>query len=375
MSEKKDFISLALEDEKSFSDLCKDFGISRECGYKWLRRYREYGLEGLNEKSRKPRTSPSKTSSEVEAEVLSVRTRHPAWGGRKIYAYLQQRGNRTLPNPSTITRILHRHGRIDEEQSVKHKAFTRFEHDLPNQLWQMDFKGHFPIGAERCHPLTILDDHSRYSLSIKACKNEQKASVQEELISVFRKYGLPERMTMDNGTPWGLSSKERGYTSLEVWLILLGIRVSHSRPMHPQTQGKDERFHRTLKKELLDRSQFRGFEEAQKAFDQWREVYNYERPHESCKMYPPATKYQRSKRSYPEKMPALEYDERGVIKKLSNKGVLHFNGTGYYISDSMKGLYVNLVESEKSGVLKVYLNHQKVREIDTVNKLAAQKIF
>lgn len=318
--------------------------------------------------------SPSKTSPEIENQILQARNQHPTWGGRKICAYLKHRGVILLPNPSTVTRILHRHDKIQEEQSLKHKPFKRFEHGIPNQLWQMDFKGHFSAGSERCHPLTIIDDHSRFSLTIKACRSEQRPEVETGLISVFREYGLPERMTMDNGTPWGFSN-EKGYTGLEVWLILLGIRVSHSRPMHPQTQGKDERFHRTLKEELLARRQFGSIKEAQEAFDEWREMYNNERPHEACKMCPPVSRYHRSKRPYPEKISPCEYDGGGKVQKISNKGILHLEGTQYYISNSMSGLYVNLVESERPGILEVYLKHQKVQEIDTVNKVTAKKIL
>jgi transposase InsO family protein len=375
MSNKQHFISSVLEDERPFSSLCKDFNITRQCGYKWLKRYKEIGLEGLKEKSRRPHSSPSKTSTETEIQIIEVRNQHPSWGGRKIYAYLKRKGSAFLPNPSTITRILHRHYKIQEDQSIKHTSFKRFEHQQPNDLWQMDFKGHFPIGTERCHPLTVIDDHSRFSLNLHACKNEQKVTVQNSLIAVFREYGLPERMTMDNGTPWGLSSGVDGYTSLEVWLILLGIRVSHSRPLHPQTQGKDERFHRTLKEEVLKRREFTDFDEAQRVFNEWRDFYNNERPHEACKMLPPCSKYRPSKKQYPEKMPSITYDLEGEIRKISSKGILPFRGSYYYMSESMSGMYVNIVESDKPGVLKVYLNHQKVKEIDTINKRTARKII
>lgn len=217
MSNKKSFIKAAIEENGSFSSLCQRFNISRECGYKWLKRYKEHGFKGLEERSRKPLSTPFKTSSECESKILEVRNAHPAWGARKIHAYLKRLGN-ALPTSSTVNRILHRHGRISKEEANKHKAFCRFEHDLPNQLWQMDFKGFFEVNGKRCNPLTVLDDHSRFSLCLKACKNQQTLTVQEALIEAFREYGLPERMTMDNGSPWGCPS-EIGFTALEVWLI------------------------------------------------------------------------------------------------------------------------------------------------------------
>jgi transposase InsO family protein len=373
MSNKKNFILRALEKECSFSKLCNEFNISRECGYKWLKRYREEGYKGLEEKSRRPHSSPHKTSSALEQKIIHVRDKHPAWGARKIRAYLARRNILGLPTPSTITRLLHRHQRIEEEKSIKHKAFIRFEHENPNQLWQMDFKGHFGMRFGRCHPFTVLDDHSRYALDIRACANEQAVTVKEALISTFREHGLPERITMDNGAPW--SSRERsGYSNLEVWLICLGIYVSHSRPCHPQTQGKDERFHRSLKEELLDRKHFEDLKDAQKQFDEWRYFYNHERPHEALGMFSPAHRYQKSKREYPEKLPYIDYPKGSIVRQVCCKGGIRYEGNRYFISESMKGLLVRVAESERDGIFEIYLAHQKVKEIDLINKIVAKKI-
>jgi transposase InsO family protein len=374
MSNKMRFVQLALEKKTTFSKLCKEFSISRECGYKWLRRHKNEGDKGLEERSRKPHSSPLKTSSELEKRILDVRWKYPAWGAKKINAHLTRLGLK-VPNPSTITRILHRNNLIEEEASLKHKAFTRFEYALPNELWQMDFKGHFAVDSGRCHPLTILDDHSRYSLDIRACANEQMRTVQEALINVFREYGLPQKMTMDNGPPWGVAGESHGFTSLEIWLMRLNIYVSHSRPCHPQTQGKDERFHRSLKEELLNRKQFKNLEDSQKHFDEWRWHYNNERPHEALKMASPASKYQNSIRCYPEEMPSIDYDDGSVVRKVNNVGEIYYLGQRYFISEGMKGLLVKIIESGRDGILEVYLSKQKVREIDLVNKVAAKKII
>lgn len=375
MANKKRFISSALEGKIAFSKLCKEFSISRECGYKWLKRHQEEGEEGLKEKSRKPKTSPFKTSHELEKQILEVRSEHPAWGARKIYAYLAREGVTGLPNPSTITRILHRNGQINEEDSLKHKAFIRFEHAFPNELWQMDFKGHFPIGTGRCHPLTILDDHSRYSLDVRACANEQMLTVKWALINVFRQYGLPKKMTMDNGPPWGLGGETRGYTSLEIWLMRLDIYVSHSRPCHPQTQGKDERFHRSLQEELISRKQFRDIEDSQRHFDEWRWCYNNKRPHEALKMDTPTSRYQNSTRGYPEKLPDIEYESGSIVRKINGVGEIYYAGQRYFISEGMKGLLVRIAESGRDGILDVYLMRHKVREIDLVSKTTAKSFF
>lgn len=374
MSNKQKFISMALQNIDSFSALCKAFKISRQCGYKWLNRFKEMGLEGLIEESRRPISSPQKTSCVIEKKILQVREDHPAWGGRKIFAYLARKGNTDLPNPSTITRILHRHGKISEEDSLKKKKFIKFEHALPNQLWQMDFKGHFALGTERCNPLTVLDDCSRYSLALEACKNQQHSTVQEALEKVFRTYGLPERITMDNGAPWGHGYGSIGYTKLEVWLIRLGIITSHSRPYHPQTQGKDERFHRSLKAELLSKRIFVSFEDIQNEFDVWREMYNTERPHEALNMESPASRYKPSPRQYPERLPKIEYGTDAKIRKVNSDGCIDYLAHRYFISESMGGLPVHLVETERNGILEVYLCAKKVREIDLINKVSARKI-
>ena len=210
--------------------------------------------------------------------MLEVRAAHPAWGGRKIAAVLKREGAKA-PSASTITEILRRAGALTGPGAGEARAWTRFEHPSPNDLWQMDFKGHFALEQGRCHPLTVLDDHSRYALEIGACGNEQTATVQDRLTAVFRRYGLPWRILADNGPPWGTSGSPQRHTPLTVWLLDLGVAVSHGRPFHPQTQGKDERFHRTLKAEVLDGRSFKRLATAQAAFDAWRQVYNAKRPH------------------------------------------------------------------------------------------------
>src|SRR5262249_28011286 len=160
----------------------------------------------------------------------------------------------------------------------RHRPYQRFEHDAPNCLWQMDFKGHFATQTARCHPLTVLDDHSRFAVGLQACPDQRTETVKDRLTHIFRRYGLPQRMTRDNGSPWGSDADHR-FTPLTVWLMRLDIRVSHSRPYHPQTQGKDERFHKTLGLELLRDRFFRDLAQAQRCFDDWRYVYNLQRPH------------------------------------------------------------------------------------------------
>ena len=194
----------------------------------------------------------------------------------------------------------------------------------------MDFKGHFQVGQSRCFPLTVLDDHSRYSMLLEACENERTETVQPHLIAMFRRYGLPWRMNMDNGRPWGNPTGDP-YTKLTVWLIRIGVRISHSRPLHPQTNGKDERFHRTLNAEVLQNRSFASIGEVARALTAWREIYNHERPHEALGLEVPAFRYRPSVRSYPEVLPLPEYPDDRVYK-VRVKGKLHVDKLDFYLS-------------------------------------------
>jgi transposase InsO family protein len=228
VSQRQEFVVLARADGANVRELCRRAGISPKTAYKWLERYAAGGVAGLADQSRRPHTMPEQTPAAVEALVLSVRQQHPAWGGRKIRARLQALGHTAVPSASTITAILHRHGLIAPEESARHQPHQRFEQPAPNELWQMDFKGHFGLeDGSRCHPLTVLDDHSRFALGLRACGNEQGATVQGHLRELFRSYGLPRRMLMDNGAPWGCDW-EHPYTPLTVWLLRLGVGVPGS---------------------------------------------------------------------------------------------------------------------------------------------------
>src|SRR2546430_12356344 len=292
MSFRKEIIMLANQPDANIREIGRRFKVSSKTIYKWLNRFVKGGDEGLQDRSRRPHQSPKRSGKDIDLQVLKVRQSHPAWGARKIGARLKAIGESAIPADSTIHEILCRHGLVDPRESVKHKTWKRFEHAEPNQLWQMDFKGWFTVGSGmKCHPLTVLDDHSRFAVCLEACTNQRTDTVQHHLVDKFRRYGLPEQMTMDNGSPWGNDAEHR-YTPLTVWLIRLGIPVSHSRPNHPQTQGKDERFHRTLKAEALRGQQFRDIGQVQQRFEEWLPIYNQERPHQALSMAVPASRYQ-----------------------------------------------------------------------------------
>ncbi len=356
-----EFVQLSRSGALSFSELCRRYSISRKTGYKWLQRYEAGGAEGLHDQSRRPLQQPAHTPPEVEALIVACRDRYPYWGGRKLRQVLADEGHQQLPAPSTITAILRRHERLSSP--IEQLPTTRFEHEHPNDLWQMDFKGHVPVGQQRCHPLTVLDDCSRFSLCLQACGNEGFQAVQQALVTTFRRYGLPRRMTMDNGPPWGAGGRSR-FSRLTVWLIEQGVTVGHSRPYHPQTQGKDERFHRTLKAELLGRRHFDSLDRCQLAFNRWRQQYNQLRPHEALGMRTPASRYECSQRPWQEHLPAYEYGEGDHVRKVTPDQSISFQRYVIAVGAGFVGKQVALRPTPVDGRYTLHFCHQQIGEVD-----------
>lgn len=363
MSLREEFVCLASQAGANRRELCRRFGISPQTAYKWLARYAAEGKAGLSDRSRRPKHSPALTPAEVQAAAVELRTRHPAWGGRKISRRLQDLGGAVV-SPSTVTNILNRHGLI-APPDPEDQPWQRFEHEVPNALWQVDFKGHFAIQGGRCSPLTVLDDHSRYNILLRACGDTRSETVRAGLEAAFRRYGLPVRINFDNGAPWG-SPKEPGQvTGLGLWLIRLGIRISHSRPYHPQTNGKDERFHRSLKAEVLNGRSFDGLIHVQSTLDRWRDVYNQERPHEALRLATPISRYQVSPRTFPEALPEIAYGPDDQIVRVKWDGKLPFHGRIYKVSNALVMHEVAIrPRSAEDGIFDVYYAHHRCLTID-----------
>lgn len=371
MSERQEFVIKAMASGANLRQLCREYHVSPTTAYKWLDRYRSgeslKPVDRLTDRSRRPHRSPDKTDATVEALIVELRARHPAWGARKLRARLAHQGHTGLPAVSTVNAILRRHGLLDPVESLKHHAWERFEHPNPNDLWQMDFKGDIQVGGKRLAPLTVLDDHSRFAVRLSACPDQTGRSVQQELIDAFRSHGLPLRMTMDNGTPWGIPGRAHEaikITTLTAWLMRLGIRISHSRPFHPQTQGKDERFHRTLKVELLRYNIFENREQCQQAFDLWRDLYNQERPHEAIGLAPPVSRYRNSDRCYPEVLPLIEYQKDDVVRKVQGKGEVSLLGKTIQVSHALHGERVAFRPTGIDGLFELYFCSQQLQVID-----------
>lgn len=363
MSLRAEFVQLAKTSGITMTALCRRFGISRKTGHKWLRRYAAAGETGLADRSRRPHRLRLRVPAETRGFVVTERRRHPTWGARKLRWRAEADGLPGVPACSTITTLLHREGLIGAGSAPGQRRWQRFEHPAPNSLWQMDFKGPVKTAGQPAHPLTMLDDHSRFNLCLRALANQQGATVQPVLVEVFRRYGLPSTLLVDNGSPWG-DSGEQPYTTLTVWLIRLGVRVSHSRPYHPQTLGKDERFHATLSREVLQQATWADGPQLQRAFDRWRRVYNHQRPHEALGMAVPASRYQPSPRPYPECLPPLEYDVGVSVRRVQQKGEVHFRGQVYPVGRAFRGYPVGFVPTTQDGIYEIRFGHQRISTID-----------
>lgn len=373
MDQRREFVRLALQEGVNRRELCRRFGISPQVGYKWLGRFAAGDAE-LADRSRRPHASPGRSEVATEALVLAVRDAHPVWGARKIARCLA-REEHDVPAISTVHAILRRHGRVVPPAGTPGEPYRRFEKEAPNLLWQMDFKGHMPLGdGTSCHPLTMVDDHSRFALCLAACGDEQGSTVRTHLETAFRRYGLPEAMFVDNGGPWGFTTAEP-WTRLGVWLLKLGVGVIHSRPYHPQSRGKNERFHRTLKAEVFAFERFRDLAAAQRALDRWRAIYNLDRPHEALGQEVPASRYRPSERGMPDRLPEVDYDEHEIVRTVSTtKAYVSFKGRLWKVPQAFRGERLAIRPLTTDGRYGVFFAAHQIATIDLTNKQSVSHV-
>lgn len=358
MEQRVEFVIRAQRREESIAQLCREYGISRPTGYLWLERYREVGsISALGEHSRRPWRTPRRTAGAIEARVLEWRDK-TGWGGPKIAEILRQRGIQVAP--ATAQRILKRTGRV--VKPVVEKTRGRFERAECNELAQMDFKGEYTLRQGKCYPLSFLDDCSRYLHGLWPLNSTGGAGVKQTLEGHFRAVGVPQSILMDHGTPWFSTSNQHGLTWVAVWLIKQGVVLRYSGIGHPQTQGKVERFHRTLKARTKHRGEPVTMAEWQEWATDFRREYNQERPHEALAMKTPAEVYQAvNLRPYQEQPRAWEY-QGGSIKRLSTQGLLEYRGGRYFVSEALAHEWVRVDELEEK--LLVTFRHLTVREIE-----------
>jgi transposase InsO family protein len=318
----------------NISALCRAFGVSRKTAYKWLHRERMgRSVSVLGDQSRRPRRSPHRTSDAIVARVVALRQQH-GWGGEKL-AWLLAGEGITITG-RTIDRIIRREG-LTREDVAHRPAPTRFERAAPNDLWQMDAKGAYPLRDGRCHPLCVVDDHSRYAVGVFALSRLAAAPVRASLIACFEQYGVLEAMLMDHGSPWWASASRDGLTTLSVFLLKQGIRLIYGAVRHPQTQGKVERFHRTLGEYLRWHGVPTTVADFERRFAHFQREYNDERPHAALGMQPPRTRFQPSPRAYQVQPTEWEYPGDWSLRRVTTNGGITISGRYFFVSEALIG--------------------------------------
>ena len=333
MDQKISFITHVLAGgDGQFSGLCRQFRISRKTGYKWLHRYRAaHSLTALQDRSRRPHRSPTRIDRTLEERIVELRW-PDGWGARKIAHLLWEAGERV--SVATVHRTLLRRGavhRIDQHTP----APGRFERPTPNDLFQADFKGPMGRAGARDEPLTVLDDHSRFALGVFALRDHRAAGVQECFVRVFERYGLPRQLLLDHGAPWWNSSNGWGLSRLSVFFIQHRIELVFGRVGHPQTQGKIERFHRTLCRSMTRQGPPERWEQWQPRYDDFVVRYNQVRPHEALGMARPAERYQPSPRRYQAQVPEWIYPAGLEVRPVDGTGSVRVEGRRYFVCEAL----------------------------------------
>ena len=360
----------AAKETKNFSALCREFGITRKTGYKWVERYKENA--DLSDKSRKPFTIANRTPIETEERIVVLRAENPGWGAKKLKEVLERQGHE-IPCVKTVNNILNRYGCISAEESRKHQAFTRFEKEHCNEMWQTDFKGEFRMADNNyCYALNIFDDHSRFVIKIAPALSTAN-KVIPAFRSAFCEYGMPNSVLSDNGAQF--AGFRQGYTRFEKWLMNHDVLPIHGRIKHPQTQGKIERFHRTMQEELLKHTVMENIDDANNKFQLWREKYNNIRPHEALGMKCPAEVYIPSSRAYSDEVSPYEYGGQFHVIKVNSWGYARFDKWQVYLSETMINEYIEFRPNPHGDSFVVCYRNFKIAEFDTLSgKLLNRKI-
>ena len=366
---RKEFVEAATSCT-NFSSLCREFGITRTTGYKWVKRYEND--EALSDRSRRPKYTANKTSDTIEAQIIETRRIHPGWGAKKIKVSLENKGVE-IPCVKTVNNILNRYGCISKEESLKHKAFTRFEKERCNEMWQTDFKGEFKMqDGNYCFPLDIFDDHSRFVIRIKPSESTSNL-VLPTFREAFYEYGMPDSVLSDNGAQF--AGFRQGYTQFEKWLMNHDVLPIHGRIKHPQTQGKIERFHRAMNQELLKHYTPKDIVDAERVFNDWRNCYNNERPHEALGMKCPSDIYVPSERIYRDKVDKYEYSGKYHVIKGNSWGYVRFGGWQIYLSETMANEHIEFRPNSSGDTFIACYRNFAIAEFDVhTGKLLHRKI-
>lgn len=365
---KHEFVLRAKQKNCSLKDLCKEFGISRQTGLKWRKRFEDEGFAGLADHSRRPRKSPNTTTEDVVCEIIRFKVLHKKWGPKKIQElYARDHPNGDVPSVSNVHRILDKAGLVRHPKrrklSVSERIQNRVQAQAPNDLWTVDFKGWwYTQDGQKCDPLTVRDDYSKYILSIKSLSKGNTEEVQLEFERLFRIYGLPKVIRSDNGPPFASARGLLGLTRLSVWWLSLGIALDRITPGHPEENGSHERMHRDIKREL--QGQIHGdLKKHQAYFDVWRNEFNSVRPHEALKMQTPESVYIKSDRKYYEDIGKIEYPIGYLSRQVTSRGCITLDEHRIFISYVLQGYNIGLKEIDDE-TMSVWFDNLPIGDID-----------
>jgi transposase InsO family protein len=345
VDQKTQFISEYLRHTISVAELCRRYGVSRKTGYKWIDRYETDGPSGLDDRSRRPITSPFSMPQSVADAIIAARRHHPHWGSKKLLRILaDEHPDWRLPSRRAASDLLRRQGLVRRRARPRkpgHPGKPTTVASAPNQLWCVDFKGHFrTLDGRYCYPLTVTDAFSRYLLACTALASTESAPVQAAFLQLFRRYGLPDTIKSDNGTPFASTALGR-LSHLSVLWILLGIRPELIQPGKPQQNGQHERFHRTLKAEAC-RPPKADLTAQQRAFDRFRREFNHDRPHEGIGLERPATLFAASPRPVPKQIGTVSYPPHFETRLVSTNGGIRWRSQWVAVTTTCAGHHVGL---------------------------------
>jgi putative transposase len=340
MSLKLEFVEKVMQPGARLAQVCREFGISRPTGTKWKKRFEQEGYAGLEERTRRPTSSPLSSAEELVMAVLEQRDRHPTWGAKKLRDLLLRRYAEATPSMATIARILRRAGMVRARRRRKPLSIVdqapSLAADAPNDVWTMDFKGWWRThDGSRCEPLTVRDAHSRYVLAIVALPATKGSEVRAQLEQLFKKHGLPKAFQFDNGSPFISTRARGGFTELSAWLVALGIRIVRSRPGCPQDNGGHERMHRDVAQEV-QRWPSEDLRAQQRQLDRWKQEFNHVRPHDALGGKTPSEVYVPSERKLREPRP-FAYPGTFVVRRVDHAGHVSWHGEHCYIGLAFRG--------------------------------------
>ena len=340
MNQKMQLIGDYLKQSYTVTQLSEIYEVSRNTIYKWIKRYKQGGNEGLTDRISAPSRHPNATSLEIGRELTDFKIQHKHWGPKKVVSWLKQhRSEQPWPAVSTASNILKQAGLVKTRKKRSRTApYTEPFQECtgPNMVWSVDYKGQFKTGDSKlCYPLTFTDNYSRHLLGCTGLNHPSYELSRPVFEAMFKKYGMPVAIRTDNGQPFG-STGLGGLSQLSVWLIKLGIKPERIKAGHPEENGRHERMHRSLK-EATANPPMKNLKEQQKAFDAFRIEFNEERPHEALGMQTPASNYKPSLRAYPARLPKVVYPLRYLVRQVRQNGEIKWKGEKVYISQALPG--------------------------------------